>query len=124
MIHLPPRLSGSDRASAWLNALRDAVQQLVPRSSVGVKINHGPRGFTIEAAKQRGGGKGGGVRGIVYRGDWSEEGEYGVNDMVTIRDGAAAGTYLAVGTPEDEEDPSAGENWVQIAPGDTVGKWA
>lgn len=53
---LPHKLKGSGFMIQWLNSVRDAVQDRTPTNSPTVKVQERGNGFSLEAAKQKGGG--------------------------------------------------------------------
>lgn len=66
----------------------------------------------------------GGGSGMAFRGIWDEEPDspYMSQDVVVIQEGVSMGTYVSV-QDDNENDPTTGIGWVQIAPGNTMGAW-
>jgi len=121
--NLPP-IKRMKALTAWLNELRDFCAALAPMNSHNINVQHTAIGTSYIGNPPPTPARGGGIR---YRGDWSGDSSYSVDDLVTIRGGIAAGTYLCVvaapvGTPAPN-DPSLGIYWVSLARGNTLGQW-
>lgn len=63
--------------------------------------------------------------GMNYRGQWTAApaSPYMEFDVVLILTGTASGTYISV-VDNNTNAPDTGIGWVQIAPGDAVGRWS
>ena len=101
----------------WLNRLLQQAKRSELKSVVGGRLNKTTDGMTLVIDRQEGGSS----AGMIFRGVWSA-GTYAENDVVIIQSGAAAGTYISM-TGSNTNDPATGVNWLQIAPGNTVGNW-
>jgi hypothetical protein len=118
MPRLPQKLSDTGYQATLINQIIDYLAAITPIGSATVKHKMTPFGVLTEANHQR---KSTASSGMVYRGVWSV-GTYAENDVVIIQSGAAAGTYISM-TGGNTNDPATGVNWIQIAPGNTVGNW-
>jgi hypothetical protein len=115
--------------NAWLNEVHDFTLSLVPMQTLNTKITRTAKGIAIEA--QAGGGASA-PPGMKFQGEWSSASSYFAapnQDVVVIRGGVSAGTYVCVrnapaGTPPPgSPDPTVGTFWVSIASGDSRGAW-
>lgn len=77
---------------------------------------------SVQLIKVRLGVASGGSASNYFRGAWTAGVPYATNDMVVVQSGVAAGTYVST-IDNNLNDPATGQGWVQIAPGQQVGKW-
>lgn len=60
--------------------------------------------------------------GMVFKGEWSSENSYSVNEVVLIRGGTTAGQYLSL-IDTNTDPPYNSSNWVQLANNNAIGNW-
>jgi hypothetical protein len=126
-MRLPGRLTGNDPLVRWLNSLREFAASCRITSFQGGYMSQGANGTQLISVITAGSGAPGGV-GMLFRGEYSSEVAYSVQDVVVIRTGANAGTYVCVqanpGSTNPPTTPDTGNAyWVQLVGGASVGKW-
>lgn len=113
-----------------INRLSREVDSLRLMTSDTVKVRRSSLGTLLDITVKP--GKGTTTSGMRYRGEWSPNVAYEVDDVVNVRGGITAGLYICVSptlistavAPQDPPaDPSQGIFWIMLAPGYTIGQW-
>lgn len=128
-IRLPPKLKSTTAEAKWLNTLLEAVTHMVPLQTVDADVSITTRGtMIVPKRRQVKAGEGGGLR---FRGEWSAAEVYAVDDIVVVRGGVSAGSYICIQSVGPAGDPSqvpswpdVGVYWVSLGRGNTGGQWS
>lgn len=119
----PPRTNNA-RLDRWLEKVHEAYQSLRPVPSLNTQTTRTAIGTSIKA--KPGGGEAA-PPGMIFRGEWDGTVSYKEQDVVVIRGGVAAGTYVCVrdapATTPMPTYPATGDFWVNLSPGNTLGAW-
>jgi hypothetical protein len=130
MGYLPPdSLPPVTPMAAWLNRLRSFCLSHIIIDSPDIRREEKPNGTALFLTQSPRGAPG--SSGMNFRGEWSSGNSYSVGDVVVLRAGVSAGTYVCVlsapvGTaqPTDQPvDPTQAIYWVSIARSNTIGAW-
>ena len=124
---LPPRLTASTEQARWLNKLRDAVESMRPVDGSHTRVIESTRGTSILASARSVAVEGGGG-GMNFVGEWSSTSNYVADDVVVIRGGTEAGTYICVRqVTADAADislqPGQGVYWASLSRAHPLGVW-
>lgn len=111
-----------------LNELARLVESSRVFTSDTVKVRRRTIGTTLEGTKKAKAEPG---EGMKFKGEYISGQAYERDDVVVVRGGSTAGTYIAyqdvpasAPAPQDPPvDPTQGIYWIQIAPGYTIGQW-
>ena len=124
---IPPRPSGSDPSSRFMQWVWESIQALRIQEVPGAVVSRTSRGIVL-VPTARGGGAPTAAPGMRFRGEYVTSGDYVTGDVVVIRGGSSAGAYVCVqdnpGAANPPVLPDTGATyWVSIGRADTVGSW-
>lgn len=124
MISEPKPPTGVSAMAAWFRHLLEWIRSWRVVSIEGYREEQTTGGrkfkrtFSINpAGKSSPASSSGSFRGLYVSGT-----TYNSQDEVVVQSGPAQGTYISV-IDNNNNDPSTGVGWMQIAPGNTVGMW-
>ncbi len=122
----PAPLTGNSPLVRWLNALRAAVLASQVHSVSGGSFERGAQGTHIKVRPGHGGSTPTGS-GMHFRGEYDSGVDYIAGDVVVIRTGTNAGSYVCVkdhpSATYPPTQPDTGIYWVSLSNGNTVGQW-
>lgn len=113
---------------AW-NRATDELRSHVPIQGPGILTSHTPHGVIRETDMPSGVyGVSEASTGMTFRGEWSTSGDYSTQDVVVIRTGTNAGTYVCVADNPGESNPpttpdTGNAYWVRLLGGSSIGSW-
>ena len=122
----PPCPQGNGRNATWYQWVHNKLtKELRFSSSPTVRIQQKPDGITLHAIAEQ--SKSSVVAGMTFRGEWLATINYNVGDVVVIRTGASAGSYVCVqavfGSSPMQPDTGS-PYWVSLGLGSAIGQWA
>lgn len=105
-----------------MNDLVERVNELSNSQSSGEFVSHTTKGvFRRPRIRAKAGGASGSSE-MRFRGEYSTETVYLEGDVVVVRGGVTAGTYIS-NTDGNTDTPDNSANWTQLADNNSIGRW-
>ena len=122
----PVRLLSGSTLAGYLNRLRENARITRPTQGQNVRVVSNTRGTSVVSLARRGATPSSG--GMNFKGEWSATEEYSIDDVVLIRGGTEAGTFVCVravtgGGGITEKRPAQGLYWVSLSRAHPMGVW-
>jgi uncharacterized membrane protein len=108
-----------------INELQAAARSLKPSPGANVTVRHTMQGTVISAQPKAKAVEGG---GMSFAGEWNSASSYAVDDVVVIRGGTEAGTYICTravtaNAADVNLQPAQGLYWASLSRAHPLGTW-